>query len=140
MTKIDWHYIKTGFPGKLVKRLLTELKFLYQRQIRGWDVTEAWNLYNYIAQFTLPRLRYLRKNRSGFPILMFKEIGVDSWDNPTEEESAQASELWDYILGEIEWAMEVLSEDDSMFLSDKDTERLDKAKAYFGKYFESLWD
>ena len=103
----------------LIKR---EVKFFYQRRVRGFDDSELWNLDFTISKFVLPRLKAFKKITHGYP------------NGLTEQE-------WDIKLDQMIATFEFLvkeSEDSSFDI--KKHEEAKKGLQLFGEYFQSLWD
>lgn len=91
--------------------------FAKQREERGWDDTECWNLDTTIAKFIYPRLEVL------------KEMKVSHPANLTPEE-------WDNILQKMINTFKNYCEEDIVFGDEEVKEGLE----LFSKYFTSLWD
>lgn len=129
-----------------------DIRIFYQKLTRGYSDNEWWNLYSNVADYTLPRLKHLKKEKCGIPYKL------------TEKK-------WDSILESIIWSLnEVATEENSPDIFDcckfvemveggfrlvcmdkqKHKEGIDKLKfyekkkqkglTYFGKYFQHLWD
>jgi hypothetical protein len=103
-----------------------------QRIFRGYADVECWNLFYYLAEYALPRLRSLRENCHGHPAQL-------------------TAEEWDTILGKMIYAMNIIANDDYILQFDwEKQEDLDRYRAeallvqegceLFGKYFQNLWD
>lgn len=91
-----------------------------QREERGFDDTELWNLDVTIAEFILPRLKKFREVCFGYP-----------GDLNSQEE-------WHSILDKIIKAMEIIDSDDKI-LSQKDFLLKEEGLKLFAEYFSNLW-
>ena len=114
-------YINSKEGQKEIKKIKKRYK-KYRKDLKkqGFDSTETWNLDNTIIQFTLPRLKYFRKNLHGYPAdITFKK--------------------WKKILDTIIFAFETHIENDCI-KDEKIAKKVSKGFTYFGKYLRNLWD
>lgn len=100
-------------------------EFAKQREKRGWDDTECWNLDSTIASFIIPRLK------------VFKEIHKT---HPCELSDKQ----WEEIIDKMILAFELSKDDWWEYNSDKEREegniKMKEGLELFAKYFTHLWD
>lgn len=94
-------------------------RFRKQRDTRGWDDTEAWNLDKGIACFILPRLRRLKKANHGHPGGLTNEEWLTIQDEMIEGLKAKVGEF---------------------HLNAADTKKWDRAKELLFLWFDHLWD
>lgn len=100
----------------------------------GFEYHESWDLDQYIALYTLPRLAYLREHLHGYPGII-REYHTK---NKTEDEAVAE---WDRILTVMIKGFRLyVKRGCSGILTDKDKATWNKAKEYFAKYFEHLLD
>lgn len=94
-----------------------------QREERGWDDTEVWNLDYSISSFILPRLKVFRKIHHGHP----SNLSENEWEEYLDK----------MILAfELNLSYEDLASDD---LEEKESE-IKEGLALFAEYFNQLWD
>lgn len=92
----------------------------------GFRYEDAWNLDNSIACFILPRLIQLRDTTCGYPgSFVVEENGFEKWQE---------------ILNEMIYGFYIYVVKDSLFWDDEDKKAWFRAKCWFIKYYESLWD
>lgn len=120
-------------------RIIQQIKFYFQRKIRGYSDDEVWNLDNAIIKFTLPRLKHLRKHTHGYPIDFYIEARAD---DPNMSEEAMLE--WRKILDKMIYAMELKVKDEYWYPSNP-TVKMDEAAVQEGmelffEHFNSLWD
>lgn len=120
-------------------RVIQQIKFYFQRKIRGFSDDECWDLDNSIIRFTLPRLKHLRKNTHGYPIDFYIEARAD---DPAM--NAEAKLQWNKILDKMIYAMELKLKDEYWYPSSPtakmDTEAVQEGMELFFEHFDSLWD
>jgi hypothetical protein len=95
------------------------IRFAKQREERGWDDSETWNLDHSIATFVLPRLRRFRELDFCHPPHM-------------------SAEAWNAAVDDMIYGMEVCAADDD-FRPEIDWERVRKGLSLFGENFRHLW-
>lgn len=96
-------------------KLSRKIKFFFQRNVRGFDDTEVWNLDWYISSYTLPRLKRLKEMTQSHPV------------NLEYEE-------WLAVLDELIWL-----HSSDRFEEGFDYERYNRACELWGKHFKNLW-
>lgn len=96
-----------------------------QREERGWDDTELWNLDYTIACFVYPRLkRFIELEPAGYPAQSFETY-----------------EDWIEALKKMLYSFEcVIKDGDGVYITRENMEKVDEGLRLFGEYFQSLWD
>ena len=112
-------------------------------RVDPWD---SWSAEETLAMIILPVLKQLRetKNSAGW---------VDDEDVPDSLKRTAAPipekewdiddnwfKRWDWVLGEMICAFEIVLENETFVLDDETIERRDNGLRLFGKYYMSLWD
>lgn len=125
MLKEEVLYYIWWIPLNFIKEIPFQIKWWWQRRVRGWDDRDIWSLDITIAKFVLPRLKYLREHHCGYPCDL-QEIE------------------WDMILDEVIESFELIIECDG-FMFDKEEMGIKQAKIergllLFAKHFQGLWD
>ena len=112
-------------------RIKTRIKHFYQRQTRGWDDSELWNLDVTIAKFILPRLKIFQERKDTFPAIV----------------KIPDAKTWAEILDKIIWSFEfVLTNYGTQHeCTDKEVRRqnmkqYEEGMSLFAKYYWCLWD
>lgn len=111
-----------------------EIKWAWQRVIRGYDDRWYWNLDNQL-QWIIPQcVRWLKKNHSGCPEKLYDKNrkGNECWE-------------WEKILGKIAQGFEALKKIDNEYLwrgekYKKLNKEYQEGMKLFMKYFRNLWD
>ncbi len=99
--------------------ILRSLKHWWQRQTRGFDDAELWNLNTAIAEFVLPRLK------------AFRELP------PMSTPCRKSEKQWAKILDEMIDGFEAMGQE----VYDKNTQPcIDRGMLLFGRWFLHLWD
>jgi len=93
-----------------------EEEYHQQRIIRGFDMSELWNLDATISKFILPRLKAFREESPGFPSCFETK---DEWKN---------------VLGKMIDAFENIIDD-----NDREVNIIDPGLELFRRYFYMLW-
>ena len=94
----------------------------------GFRYEDAWNLDGAIARFILPRLVQLRDTSHGHPA-EFADLGSD-----------EGQKEWERILNEMINGFYLYVTKDWYDWTDEDKKVWFRAKSYFCRYFENLWD
>jgi len=142
----------------------------YQRAVRGWSVSDAWGMNTYLATIIVDMLRYLKKNKHGYPICCGEDRNKD-YSKLSDNYDERNQKKWEWILDEMIWTFETVLktlDHDWILLDDRKHEKkmqkfCDKMTALypdtdyhvmtkeesaryrngwklFQKYFVSLWD
>ena len=136
------------FPSFVYHRaseFLDELKWAYQRVVRGWDDRASWSLDYWMTENVLEILKVLKKNKHGIPSPMFDGL-------PYEDEETYSYSDESYKIAEERWNVEI----DKMIAGFEaakkmqEWENINKYKqlektfqegmASFVKYYFNLWD
>lgn len=110
-----------------------------------WDHFDA---YTVIAAMTLPLLKAMQSDWRGSPMIDYGDVPESVTKDLNEDEAIHAR--WEYVLGEIVWAMEQVQpnydweeqyfdNDDLYFKRQAHEERMAEGFRLFGKYFMNLW-
>lgn len=112
-----------GLSGELDATDNRQEKWAKQREERGFDDTETWNLFNVVARFVLPRLIRFKEVTNGFPC----DLTEAEWDEKLQQ-MIDAFQVW------------ANCDDEAMTLDDKEKwQRACDGAELFGKYFRDLW-
>lgn len=94
-----------------------------QRETRGFDSTELWNLDTTIAKFIAPRLK------------VFREDGVHGWP------SDMTPDEWEVILDKMVSTFEFLANEGKYVCFDQECwTQVDEGLGLFAKYYSALWN
>jgi hypothetical protein len=95
-----------------------------QRETRGFDDTELWNLDTTIAKFIYPRL------------IAYKAMGQNSYPGKLE-----SVEQWNKVLDKMIFSFHFLSGDEKFQSFEEDEwTNVDEGLALFAEHFGSLWN
>jgi len=113
------------FLDSLKRKLPTkrDVRFFYQRLVRGWDDSDTWSMDHSLAKLILPRIKRFQEVRGGHPADM------------TDDE-------WEKILSEIVWGFEWFASGKQWDYGPEhraEAERAHAAIELFGKYYGHLW-
>lgn len=103
----------------------------------GW-----YSLDGVLAMSIIPALKKMEEAKTGFPVLLYKEIGSD-WVDHTKEDYDKAHKLWEEILSKIIRGFEASLELDETSDSEQYNsllKEMDEGLQLFAKYFKSIWD
>jgi len=140
---------------RLTSRLYYNIKYFFQRHIRGYDDLDKWNAAWYIARKAIPVLTAMRNNFKGTSLRWHREDRHGNIIELTQDEVLSESEPialteneWCEIIDDIIYAFKfVLDEDDVNNLSSLNQEDYEKNKKrhkrglrLFSIYLMSLWD
>jgi len=132
-----------------VKNLFYDIKWFFQRKIRGYDDPDIFDMDRHLTKFILPRIKEFRKmietNCSGVPtlILEYNEKGKAKYS--TDE----GMKRWISILKKIELAFILMHEENNgedVYLKksveeiSEDYKKIEEGLELFGKYYQCLWD
>lgn len=112
-----WYSFKRNFLS--IRRIKNWFKFLWQRNTRGWDDSEVWNLDFTLAKIIAPRLRRFKETKDGW--------------NPSD----MTVEEWETALDKMIAAFEYFG-DDSRWLTENESKH-QEGLDLFAKYFSRLW-
>jgi hypothetical protein len=93
-----------------------------QREERGFDDTELWNLFHHLAEHIAPRLKAFRDHdKVGYP-------------------AGLSAKKWQNILSKMIFAFEEISKDDMWDFDEKKNKKVEEGLDLFRKWFLGLWD
>lgn len=100
-----------------------EIKWFFQRGIRGWSERDTWSYFSYNAKVNYEALKWLKKYKHGIPNQVFADIKEQR--GYTDEEFNEAQKKWDSILDEMIFAFEMIKKSEydgtiEMFYPSKD--------------------
>lgn len=107
----------------IFQRIRRKIRFFIQRNTRGWDDSETWNLDYTIAKFILPRLKRFKLLANGYPA---------EFDNIDE---------WYEIIDKMIEAFECILSDDYYDLryTEEFEAKINEGLDLFRKYYRNLW-
>lgn len=135
--------------SKLKNFWWTRVLVLPARLRHGFWPSETWSLDCTIANFTLPRLKYLRNNSNTYPIGLCNCKGRDEGNC---NDNCNGPKIWKEILDKMIWSLEFVANDhmldewlkDDYVYNHKDfkiaNKKYEEGIVLFGKHFSSLWD
>ena len=97
------YHVIFQLPSFLYNRLsdfLYEVKWAYQRVVRGWDDRASWSLDYWMTENVLEILKVLKKNKHGSPNPMFDGL-------PYEDEETYSYSDESYKIAEERWNIEI---------------------------------
>lgn len=93
-----------------------------QRDERGFDDTELWNLFHHLAEHIAPRIKAFKDmNKMGNPM-------------------GCSSEEWDETLNKIVHAFEKIAEDCMWDLDKEENQKVNEGLDLFRQWYLGLWD
>lgn len=76
-----------------------QIKWAYQRVVRGWDDRACWSIDHYLCKIMIPILKQYKKGLHGYPALVMKNSDkLDKHGNPTEETDELCEKRWKEII------------------------------------------
>ncbi len=109
-------------------------KFRKQRNKKGFDGSEVWNLDYTILSFILPRLKCFSNTAMGYPTV-FKD--KKSWNNAVKDMIFWMEEY----IKDPPWVIHTYHPKQKISKKrKKKVKRFIRGNKYFFKYFSSLWD
>ena len=112
----------------MMKNILDDIKWFFQRLFRGYSDNETWNIDITVCQYMLPRLKALLDRRSD-PRTCISHPG--ELKSPME---------WDKILNKILFSVEMTANDNKDEPTRQQTYLILEGFELMGKYFTHLWD
>ena len=107
-------------------RPIREIKYAYQRMIRGFDDSELWSLDTALARHILPRLRAFKAGTCGHPSDLTEQEWDEILDKMINAFDFIANQMWDYPNESVEEHFE------------RERQAYEDVKL-FGKWFGALW-
>ena len=142
------YHVIFQLPSFLYNRLsdfLYEVKWAYQRVVRGWDDRASWSLDYWMTENVLEILKVLKKDKHGSPNPMFDGL-------PYEDEETYSYSDESYKIAEERWNIEI----DKMIAGFEAAKKMQEwenineykqlektfqeGMASFVKYYFNLWD
>ncbi len=117
-----------------LRKLLSPIRYWWQRRTRGFDDRDLWSLDYAVIKFIYPRLKLFREQiKWGVP------------RHPTEKGAqghlrSLSVEEWEGILDEMLEGFQLAVEDDCYPLIGEDHEKLEHSMNVFRQWFFALWD
>ena len=100
-----------------------QLLWTKQREERGFDDTELWDLFHHLAEYIAPRLKAFRDNEKfGYP------------------GSLSSGEEWKEILSKMIFAFETIIEDNLWYMNEDINKKVNEGLDLFRQYYLGLWD
>jgi hypothetical protein len=137
----NWWYL-IGHPWVIISESYYELKYAFQRAIRGWDDKMARSIDATLSKIIPQLIADLKKGNHGVPWSMFPdniEVGEE-----TPEQFKEASEKWDKILDEIAEGFQYYHDNQYECWTDDEhkilMEKLEKSFNLLQEYFTALWE
>lgn len=122
-------YIKTPEGQEKIKKCKKRNKKLRKKwEKTGVCITETWNLDKTIAEFTIPRLKILKKHSISYP------------------GNLKDSKEWKKVLKKMIWSFQYVLDDygfeyiDNKEKSKRTYEKFKKGMKLFADYYSNLWD
>ena len=113
----------------------------------GFNPRECWSLDLSIAEYVLPRLKYLKKVKHGTPCDMFPKnylgSNLSNTDNKKcEKIEAAAEKKWDEIMDKMILSFELIVKDEWDTIEEYKVQqkKIEEGLNLFAKHFRSLWD
>jgi len=100
-----------------------------QREERGFDSTELWNLDVTIARFIVPRLK----------LFVESEAGVPGYIDPHNKLKDKGRSKWKKILKEMLEGFEIIADDESLYDPIR-SKKAEKAVKLLAKHYFALWN
>lgn len=122
---------------------------------------DTWSMDHTLALIALPMLKQLKETKHGAPYVDYEDMPehlqynarqydsravgdlFNNWDD-FDDEFDRMVEVWDWIMDEMIWAMDNLTNEDEIdpdvWYSREFNDRMSNALKLFGKYYRSLWD
>jgi hypothetical protein len=118
----------------ILRKLLSPIRYWWQRRTRGFDDCDLWSLDYTVIKFVYPRLKLLRD-----------QVKWSVPRHPTEVDSqghlrSLEVEEWKAILDEMLEGFQLVVETDCYPLMEDDHKKLEHSMDVFREWFFSLWD
>lgn len=155
-----------------IENLFSNLKYFFNYSLpgffirgkRGWATQDVWSWSHYNAKINRDALKWLRKNKHGYSIIIYSKLERDLTKEETEEEQKN----WDSILDEmiyafdcivrldenlefyyekafidsdtIKWRLDFEKKFNTHFMTKKEYDRMRNGLRLYMKYYFDLWD
>lgn len=132
---------------KSLKDIGREIKWAYQRVVRGWDDTAVWSVDQWLDGMMPDILNTLKLEKQGTPSVFFMDDEIDENGNVSEENHKKAHERWnkelDKMIGGFV-ASRKLRDLDYNWRDKREEQAIkkvfDEGMQSFVKHYHSLWD
>lgn len=125
-----------------IKDLLLEVKWAYQRVVRGWDDRVVWSVDCWLNGIMPSILTRLQEDKLGTPSVFFADL-----QNVTEQDEVEARKLWQLELQKMIDGFKASQDLIDLKYDWKDPSQKDKLEKTFNegmesfvRYYHSLWD
>ena len=136
------HYSITH-PHVLLSDLADQIKWAYQRVVRGWDDRASWSVDYWLDNIMPDVLTKLKADKHGVPTVCYEGLEHDENYSFSDEQDTIAKEIWDYELDKMIAGFKA-SKDKENFESIEDYDALEEVRVSgmtsFVKYYNNLWD
>ena len=132
-------------PLKFVSQFFSEMKYAWQRAMRGWDERQTWSVDYHYSRIFSELIPYFKKVNGGVPFSILEQVAGKRvlMGEETEDEFKQASQLWDDVLNEIADGFAYYYDHQMNFYENEDYELIDKklnrSLELLVKHFRDLW-
>jgi hypothetical protein len=127
-------------PWEFARCLGWETKYAWQRAMRGWDDTVAWDIGLWLCMFMPIWIRRLKEQKHGVPYRLFP----DQTRDPTKEELEKAEKKFNQILDDIAAGFEAGYKIMDLGFPEEEYDELqaqfDHGMELFCEFFFDLWD
>jgi hypothetical protein len=148
-------WLSTTWVGTVCQKIYDLRQRKVYIHIDKWD---SWNAFVTITMVALPIIRQLRDTAHGSPYVDIDDVPPELQATDYADQMVHYDQLslfedhvdndmihrrWQWVLGEIIWALEQLHPDheDTLYdLSPEQSARLKRGLTLFGVYFTGLWD
>lgn len=136
-------YILTH-PWKIIEHCRYEVKYAWQRVVRGWDDTAPWSIDWYLAEQIPQLVEALKKHSMGIPTTILAEFTpIDNNYNYSDDDIKKAEEKWKAILDKIILGFESYPKLHYLYPGEEGYEEhlfnFDLGFQLLKEYFEDLW-
>ena len=159
-----FYYPISGFIS-WVFMIPREIKWFFQRGIRGWADCDTWGFNGYNSRVVKEAIKHLKNTKTGHPCSLYT---YTEQRNPTTEETQEAIAKWEEILNSIIYSFECLEYisnqdwyewypgcenfyprlqeknpilyDDIHFQTEEEYKKMKVGMNNFCEYYMSLWD
>lgn len=134
-------------PHMIVREIGQEIKWAYQRVVRGWDDRVVWSVDCWLNDIMPEILLQLKNDKVGVPVQMF--VGMTHGDNYeyTDEQHDIAKQKWNDELDKMITAFVVAKKLNNLEYDYKDkvqeeilTKLFNQGMDSFKEYYFNLWD
>jgi hypothetical protein len=124
-------------PWIIIEYVFRQVKYAYQRVVRGWDDRAIWSIDYYLAKLIPELLKALKKSMPGIPLMAFSDEALKRSDNPTGKDVDAAQKKYFQVIDEIIAGFENYYNQDVSL--DKDELIIHKTLDLFRDWFQTFW-